>query len=374
MGIRKGLIVFLLVAILAFSAFGEAKKKVILDTDMVFGFDDGICMVMLAQAPNIDLLGVVTCYAHNYVTIEAAAAIRQLELIGKADEIPVFMGCPYPIFAYRVKNEEYTEFEKGFLGRDATKGEEPESYEAYIESDPIPERSFGTTTCGMPITPVQEEHGVTWIINTIRENPNEVTIIAIGSMTNIAAAITLDPGIVPLVKEIVYMSSSFDIPGNTTPAAEYNIWYDPEAAKAVYRAPWKKQVFNSLDIDQYYKYTKDVHDRVIEADTPITRMLDEIYGARFEENPDRQVSIWDLLSAAYVIDPTLFTEIQERWVDVDTNFGLNYGRTVSWTREGTQAPGAQKADILWDMNEEGFWDLFVELVTAPVEDPVNPNW
>jgi|GEM_PF-6373 len=352
----------------------DEMKKVILDTDMVFGFDDGICMVMLANAPNIDLLGVVTNYAHNYVTIEAAAGIRQLELIGKADEIPVFMGCPYPIYSYRVKNADYAAFETTFLGRNALKGEEPESYEAYIASNPLPERSFGVTRCGMPVTPVQEEHGVTWMIETIRANPNEVTIVAIGSMTNIAAAILLDPGIVPLVKEICYMSSSWDIPGNTTPAAEYNIWYDPEAAKAVYRAPWNKQVFNSLDIDQYYKYRKETHDQIKLANTPITRMLDEIYGERFEQDPEREVNIWDLLSAAYVIDPTLFPEIQERWVDVDTNFGLNYGRTVSWTREGRQAPGAQKADILWKMDEERFWDLFVELVTMVPEDPVNPVW
>jgi len=368
MGIRKGLLVVLLLAVLAVFAFGAEKKKVILDTDMVFGFDDGICMVMLANAPNIDLLGVVTNYAHNYVAIEAAAGIRQLELIGKADEIPVFMGCPYPINAYRVTDKDYAAWESTFLGRNATKSNpDPESYEAYL-ADP------GVPRCGNPVTPVQEEHGVTWLIDTIRANPNEVTIVAIGSMTNIAAAILLDPGIVPLVKEICYMSSSFDIPGNTTPAAEYNIWYDPEAAHAVYRAPWNKQVFNSLDVDQYYKYRKETHDQIKVANTPITRMLDEIYGARFAENPDREVSIWDLLSAAYVIDPTLFPEIQERWVDVDTNYGLNYGRTVSWKREGSQAPGTQKADILWRMDEERFWDLFVELVTMVPEDPVNPRW
>jgi inosine-uridine nucleoside N-ribohydrolase len=370
MGIRKGLIIFLLVAILAFSAFGEAKKKVILDTDMVFGFDDGICMVMLAQAPNIDLLGVITNYAHNYVTIEAAAGIRQLEMIGKADEIPVFMGCPYPIMAYRVINEEFEEAERTFLGQVATKAnDEPASYEDYV-SNP------DNFSYGAPVTPVQEENGVTWLIETIRENPNEVTVIAIGSMTNIAAAITLAPDIVPLVKEICYMSSSFDIPGNITPAAEYNIWYDPEAAKAVYRAPWNKQVFNSLDIDQYYKYTKEVHDKIVKADLPITRMLDEMYGQRFADDPDRLVNIWDLLSAAYVIDPTLFTEIQERYVDVDTNYGLNYGRTVSWQPGAwaQSAPGTQLVDVLWDMDEEGFWDLFTELVTAPIEDPVNPNW
>lgn len=368
MSIKKIVLVLLISVMLVVSAFGAEKKKVILDTDMVFGFDDGICMVMLANAPNIDLLGVITNYAHNYVAIEAAAGIRQLELIGKADEIPVFMGCPYPIKAYRVTDKAYAAWETTFLGRNATKSnEDPASYEAYLENPGVPR-------CGNPVTPVQKEHGVTWLIDTIRANPNEITIVAIGAMTNIAAAILLDPGIVPLVKEIHYMSSSFDIPGNTTPAAEYNIWYDPEAAHAVYRAPWNRQVFNSLDVDQYYKYRKETHDQIKAANTPIARMLDEMYGARFEQDPNREVSIWDLLSAAYVIDPTLFPEIVTRYVDVDTNYGLNYGRTTSYTREGTQPQGSQKADILWRMDEPRFWDLFVELVTMVPEDPVNPTW
>ncbi len=366
------LVVVLLTLFVTFGAF--AKEKVILDSDMVMGFDDGVCMVMLAQSPNIDLLGVVVNYAHNYVEIEAAAALRQLELIGRQD-IPVYMGCPYPMMGYRVLNQEAADLEKLVVGRTAQKSQPaPASYQDYISTTPEPSeydyKKYPYFYKTHPEIMPQAQHGVDFIIDTIRANPGEVTIVAIGAMTNIATAIVKAPDIVEKAKRIVYMCASFDIPGNVTPAAEFNVHYDPEACKIVFRAPWKEQIINSLDIDQYFKFKKDFYDSVVAVDTPYTRLIKYYYGPTFEENPDAEVWLWDTISAAYVIDPEMFTEIQESYVDVDTLFGPDYGRTLRY-EEGRQTAGLQKAKILWGLDEEKFFNTMRDLLTAPCPSATN---
>ena len=360
-------VVLTLLLTLSITFSASAVEKVILDTDMCFGFDDGVCMIMLAQSPNTELLGVVVNYAHNYVEIEAGAALRQLELIGRQD-IPVFMGCPYPMFGFRVLNQEAADLERQVVGRTAQKsGYQPTSYLDWISD---PREGHGYVYEGHPEIMPQEQHGVDFIIDTIRANPGEVWIMAIGSMTNIATAIVKAPDIVQKAKGIVYMCASFDIPGNVTPAAEYNVHYDPEACKIVFRAPWKEQVINSLDIDYWYKWTKVQYDSVVAVDTPYTRLLKAKYGSRFEDNPNRRQSLWDTISAAYLIDPGMFLEIQESYVDVNNTFGPDYGRTLRY-REGRQTAGLQKAKILWDLDEERFFNLMTELLTAPCDGATN---
>ena len=360
-------VVLTLLLTLSITFSASAVEKVILDTDMCFGFDDGVCMIMLAQSPNTELLGVVVNYAHNYVEIEAGAALRQLELIGRQD-IPVFMGCPYPMFGFRVLNQEAADLERQVVGRTAQKsGVSPTSYLDWIRTPREDDRYYYE---GHPITMPQIQHGVDFIIDTIRANPGEVSIIAIGAQTNIATAIVLAPDIVEKAKQIIYMCASFDIPGNVTPAAEYNVHYDPEACKIVFRAPWKEQVINSLDIDQYFFFEKEWYDSVVAVDTPFTRLIKDRYGPRFESNPDRKVSLWDTISAAYLIDPGMFTEIQESYVDVNNNFGPDYGRTLRY-REGRQTAGLQKVKILWDLDSDRFFTLMRDLMTAPCPGAIN---
>lgn len=84
---------------------------------------------------------------------------------------------------------------------------------------------------------VSDENAVGWLIDTIRANPDDVTILAVGPLTNIALAMRTDPGIVPLIKRVIYMGGAVEVPGNVRPAAELNCWFDPEASKIVARAP-----------------------------------------------------------------------------------------------------------------------------------------
>jgi inosine-uridine nucleoside N-ribohydrolase len=343
----------LLLLLVAYGSKVQAKEKVILDTDMVQLFDDGVAMMMLANSEEIDLLGVVTVSGNVWVADATSYALRQLEIIDRP-EIPVYEGARHPLRAGRYETIEAEQEMFGqILFKGAFRGPETTSY-LELEPDRIP---YG----GYPAITPQDMHGVEFIIDAIRANPGEVTIVAIGPLTNIALAIRLDPEIVSLTKRIVYMGGALDVPGNTTPAAEFNWWFDPEAAKMSVRAPFADQLVVGLDVCEKYSFNKEIFDRITEIETPTTTFFKDIYGSRFETKPDYTRLIWDVIAAAVVIDPTIITEEETRWIDVNANYGLDYGRSLSYYRQGPA--GTRKARILFSVDEEGLWDLMVDLLT-----------
>ncbi|MHC4324533.1 MAG: nucleoside hydrolase [Planctomycetota bacterium] len=329
-----------------------AKEKVILDTDMVVLYDDGVAMMMLANHPDIELLGVTIVPGNTWLSEGTAYALRQLEVLNRKD-VPVAMGTRYPLRAARYETIQLERkmfgFRSGFIGCFARI--EPESYlEVYRKEY----RSAPT------IKPI-DKHAVNFLIDTIKANPGQVTVVPIGPCTNLAIAIRLAPEIIPLIKRVVYMGGAFDVPGNTTPAAEFNWWFDPEAAKMSVRASFADQLIVGLDVCEKYRFNKKIFERITAVDTPIAKMFKQKYGQQFEKNPGSTRLVWDTIAAAVVIDPALITEEETRWVDVNSDYGLDYGRSLGYHRQGPA--GTQKARILLSIDEQRFWNLMVELLT-----------
>ena len=185
--------------------------------------------------------------------------------------------------------------------------------------------------------------------------------MAIGPLTNIALAIRLEPKIISLVKRIVYMGGAFDVPGNMTPAAEFNWWFDPEAAKMSVRAPFANQRIVGLDVCEKYHFNKKIFDRITAKDTHLSTFFKDKYGPGFKTNSDHTRLVWDTIAAAIVIDPTLITEEETRWIDVNTDYTVDYGRSLSYQKQGPV--GTQIARILFSIDEERFWNLMVDLLT-----------
>ena len=337
--------------LLALSAAAGAKEKVILDSDMVVLYDDGVAMMMLANHPDIDLLGVTIVPGNTWVSEGTACALRQLEMLNRMD-VPVVMGIRYPLRAARY---ETIESEQKMLGQPRYVGcfgrPEPASYLHVYEE------KFG----GSPTIKPANTHAVTFLIDTIKANPGQVTVMPIGPCTNLAIAIRMAPEIIPLIKRVVYMGGAFDVPGNTTPAAEFNWWFDPEAAKMSVRAPFPDQLIVGLDVCEKYRFNKKLFDRITAVDTPVAAMFKETYGPDFEKYPGYTRLVWDTLAAAVVIDPTLIVKEETRWVDVNSEYGLDYGRSLGYGRQGPA--GTQRARILLAIDEERFWNLMVRLLT-----------
>jgi len=329
-----------------------AKEKVILDTDMVELFDDGVAMMMLAKSKKIDLLGVVTVSGNVWVAEATAYALRQLELIDEAD-IPVAAGARHPLRANRYKTMDTEQRLFGQLGwMGAFNRPEPKNY-LQLEAAQVPYK-------GYPGKKPVDRHGVEFIINTIKANPHEVTILAIGPLTNIALAIRLEPEIINLAKGIVYMGGAFDVPGNMTPAAEFNWWFDPEAAKMTVRAPFHDQLIVGLDVCEKYLFNEKIYKRITKEKNPVAEFFRSKYGPPLSKDKNFTRLVWDTIAAAVVIDPGLITEEKSRWVDVNADYNLDYGRSLSYQLKGPV--GTQKARILYSIDEERFWNLMVDLL------------
>jgi len=353
----------LFVVLLAFLSLASAietaaNEKVILDTDMVMLLDDGAAMIMLANHPDVDLLGVTVVTGNTWVPEGVAYGIRQLEIMNRTD-IPVVAGARFPFRAGRYDTMEIERRMFG-IGADEYTGSfgrpEPDSYNTVYSED------FG----GVPTIKPVGTHAVDFLIKTIQSNPHEVTVLAIGPCTNLALAIRLAPEIIPLIKRVIYMGGAFDVPGNTTPAAEFNWWYDPEAAKMAVRAPFADQLIVGLDVCEKHHFTKELYDRIVDADTPVTQLFREKYGPRFAANAEYRSLVWDIIAAAVLIDPTLIVKEESRWIDVNDDYTLDYGRSLGYQRQGP--PGTRKSRILFTIDERRFWNLVLDLLTQDVRE------
>lgn len=340
----------------------EAPEKVIIDTDMGQLNDDAVVLFMLANSDNVDILGLTIVAGNTWVEEGTAFALRQLEIIDRTD-IPVLMGSGEPLMGSRqarLPAEERLYGNSEYLG--AYSRPRPSSY-LHLQREP-----YG----GYPKTRPSSENAIDFIVRQVKEHPNQVTIFAIGPATNIALAVRQDPEIVPLVKRIIYMGGAIDIPGNTTPAAEFNWWFDPEAARIALRSPFREQIVVPNDIAERVYFTKAQYDRIVSVqETPLTKMYKDLMGPRFRANPDRKSFVWDSLTAGIFLQPKIVRRMEERYIDIDTNMGPNYGRSIGYPesrRRSFEQPenfpaGTQKVKILFDIDRDAFWDLYVERLT-----------
>lgn len=341
-----------LIALLSMPSFAgaEAREKVILDTDMVEMFDDGVALLMLAKSPKVELLG-VTCVTGNSWEEEGTAyTIRQMELAG-IKNVPVFEGIKYPLRPQRHANFELERKQCG-MGHDAWLGSlnlpEPASWD----------EAYQKLYKSKPALKPASQTAVQFIIDTVRKYPNEVTIAAIGPCTNLACAIRIAPDIVPLVKRVVYMGGSFFQQGNVTPSAEFNWWIDPEAAQITVRSAFKEQIIFGLDVCEKVVFKKEHYDRLLKSigDNSLSQMLRNTFvGQSFAKNKDFTHYIWDVLVAAAIIDPSVITQERTCPIDINTQFGVSYGQSLAYVGKGPE--GCQPARIVLDVNHDKVWDM-----------------
>jgi purine nucleosidase len=183
-----------------------APRKIIIDTDP--GQDDAFAILFALGSPReLEVVGITTVGGNVPLALTAKNALKVIELAGRPD-VPVFAGCPAPMVR-RLMTAEYVHGESGLDGAD------------------LPE----------PVTPLQSEHAVNYLTRAIMDAPEgELTVCTLGPMTNLAMAMTMEPRIVPRIREVVLMGGGFFEGGNATPAAEFNIFVDPHAAHKVFHS------------------------------------------------------------------------------------------------------------------------------------------
>lgn len=335
------------VAALALASSAHAQPRpipIIFDTD--FGMvpqDDSFALMLALHSPELEILGVTTVAGNFSVEQATADALRVLEIAGRAD-IPVYRGANMPLMH---EKSEFATTRHGQWWSDAPASPPPGGFARRKEEAKI---------------------AAQYIVDTINARPGEITIMAIGPMTNVAMALRQEPGLAAKVKSLYIMGGAVaalpDGAGNMTPNAEFNFWVDPEAARIALRSGIPI-VLSPLNVSRKTSLDKEWYEKLVAADTPLTRLVRERMGPVFEKDPGRKMLMFDQVTVASLVDPSLVTST-DLYVDVDAHPGVNYGVSVGGKAPWPYAEGAQKMAVQHDLDWNRFIKMFVERVTRPV--------
>jgi pyrimidine-specific ribonucleoside hydrolase len=280
--------------------------RIILDCDP--GHDDAIALMLALSSPEVELLGVTTVSGNQTVEKTTANALRVLDHLGR-DDIAVARGAQRPLLRER-RVAARVHGETGLDGPDL----------------PPPARE------------PEREHAIDWIANTLFAQPRPVTLLATGPLTNVALLLARYPELEPKVARIVLMGGAI-AEGNVTPAAEFNIWADPEAAQRVFSSGLDVTMVG-LDVTHQALMTQQHVDRL--AGSGIAgRLVADLYGFYAQHHKRRYgwdgAPVHDAVAVAHVIDDTLLG-LKYCGVIVDTGPELSRGRTYvdRWGSAGWQ--------------------------------------
>ncbi len=305
-------------------------RKIIIDTDP--GQDDAVAMLLALAAPDVlDVIGVVVVAGNVPLARTVGNARKVLELAGRAD-IPLHAGCSRPTRRAPVTAEHV----HGPTG---------------LDGHAFPE----------PTMPVQPQHGVDYLIEVLtREPAGSITLCTLGPLTNVALALVKAPSIAPRIREIVMMAGAEFEVGNITPAAEFNVYADAEAADVVLRSGVPITMI-PLDLSHQVLSTRDRLDRIAaignRAGGAVAGMLS------FSETFDRQKYGWngaplhDPCVIAWLLAPEMFGGRTIN-VRVETASALTYGATVADWWQITDLP--RNVHYLRDVDAAGFYDLLTQ--------------
>ena len=321
---------------------------VIIDSDMVESFDDGIAFMMLLGSDNIDIKGLTTVTTNVWAQEGLAHGIRLGELCGGHD-VEYMAGAQYPMRPGRldtIDDEIDSAPGQDASWRGAVSYPEVTDWESYYME------RYGR----QPEIRPSGQDASEFIAQHILGSPGKVTILAIGACTNVAKAIIAHPEIPEKAREIIYMGGAVFCPGNTTTYAEMNFLYDPEAAAICLRAPFPKQTIVSLDVCNTVGMDRDrfmeIYDSIRSEEVKSLVRSNFPY-PEFTDDPSSIQLVWDLISAAIAVNPDIITEYKESRLDVDDIPGSpTYGKSYE-----TDLESRQKILIPLKIDQKKFWDI-----------------
>lgn len=283
-------------------------RKIIIDTDP--GVDDTMAIFFALSSPELEVIGLTTIFGNVDTRLATKNALRLLEIAGRSD-IPVAAGADDPLTA---------PFEGGVPYVHGADGQ-------------------GNLFLPDPASSAIDLRAAQFIIEQLRAQPGEITLVPVGPLTNIALALRLEPRITEWVDEVVLMGGNALVAGNASPAAEANIRNDPEAADLVFGADWQVTMVG-LDVTLKVHMTPADIAGYAAHGNPLSQHISKIlphYRNYFEANYDAKgIFVHDSSAIAYLIDPTLFT-VRRFPLRVGTQ-GLGRGKT--WVAQGQRLPPA----------------------------------
>jgi inosine-uridine nucleoside N-ribohydrolase len=363
----RRLIVFLLLPLLALAA---PRRKVIIDQDAFGpGGPNLQPILMVLQSPDVEVLGITIESGDGWQQENVAHTLRMLEIIGRTD-VPVVSGATFPL----VNSAETTKRWEARHGRLVYKGAWTEEWPSgTVNRRPVHAADVVPPSPeGEPSTKPLPKAVDAFLVRKVREFPGEVSILALGPCTNLALALKLDGQFAGRAKEIVIMGGSFNPHAANNdfaleyahrPRLEFNFRWDPEAADAVLRAPWRKITLSPVDPTTATLFRPELIKRIAAVDTPVAR-----YVARHLEG----FPMWDELAAAVWLEPSIVTRRETMAVGVDTDAaGAGYGSTLSWPAGKGPGLGERDIEVVLDVDVPRLEQLVGELLTRPAPPLLN---
>jgi inosine-uridine nucleoside N-ribohydrolase len=302
---------------------------IILDCDP--GHDDAIAILLALASAEVDLVGVTTVSGNQTLDKTTSNALRVLELAGRAD-VPVYAGADRPI----VRDRDVAAHVHGESG---------------LDGPDLPE----------PRTAAREQHAVDYLAGLYR-GVDKPVLVATGPLTNIGLLFATHPDARP--ERIVLMGGAIG-EGNRTPAAEFNIWADPEAAERVFKETLDTTMVG-LDVT-HRALIKDEHTERMRGAGRVGKAVAELmdFYTRFHKQryPDLDgAPMHDPVCVAHLIDPTLM-RVKDAFVEVDCSTGPSWGRTnVDWRNREHFGPPNAKVGL--DIDGDRFAELVVERISS----------
>jgi purine nucleosidase len=303
-------------------------RKIIIDTDP--GQDDAVAILLALASPELEVLALTTVAGNVPLALTQRNARIVLDLAGRS--VPVHAGCDRPMTRKLVTAEHV----HGKTGLDG-----------------IPLHD--------PVTPLHPQHAVDALIETLRAHPpGTITLCPLGPLTNIATAFTRAPDIVPRVAEIVLMGGGYFEGGNITPAAEFNIYVDPEAADIVFKSGVPLVVI-PLDVTHKALTSREWVEEMRALGTPVGRAVAgwTDFFERFDtaKYGSAGAPLHDPCVIAYLLEPSLFTGRHIN-VEIETKGEFTLGMTVAdWWRVSKREPNAM---FMGSVDRDGFYRLLTE--------------
>jgi inosine-uridine nucleoside N-ribohydrolase len=306
-----------------------SPTPIIIDCDP--GHDDAIALMLALASPEVELIGVTTVAGNQTLDKTTPNALKVLELLGRSD-IPVFAGAAAPLVR-----------------------------ELHTAPDVHGESGMDGPDLPQPSASPQDEHAVEYLAREVRARDGKVTLVPTGPLTNVALMLELHPDARP--ERVVWMGGSIG-EGNTTPAAEFNSYVDPEGAQRVFQSGLPDVTMIGLDVT-HRALINDGHRERLRSAGRVGKVAAELldFYARFHEHryPDLPgAPLHDPVCVAHVAKPGL-VEVKDAYIEVDCAGEQGRGRTnVDW--RGRAASGPHNAKVGVDIDGDAFAELVIERI------------
>ncbi len=300
------------------------STTIILDCDP--GIDDALAIAFAAGSAEIELAGLTTVAGNVELAKTTANALAVASFVGLGS-VPVTAGCGTPLLR-------------------------PALHAGHVHG----ESGLGGAMLPAPARPAEAGHAIDFIIEAAAAAPGEITLVATGPLTNIGLALRREPRLASWVRDFVIMGGSASR-GNVTPAAEFNIWADPEAAAIVFGAGWPSGVrMIGLDVTLLARATEAVQGRMRTLGELGSRLLLPAL-AQYRDSADGagEPPVHDVCAIVSIADLSVF-DYTPALVEVETTGRLTSGMTVSDFSESS-IPNARVATAI---NADRFWDIVLD--------------